>query len=145
MSYMYVNACVRIYSSIHNKPCHLFPECVHMYILHKTLYQQTLSRSYNVTYSSLCHILENIQKHCSYVCDWVWENWYYCPCQQLSPLPQSYMNKLSNFITKISLSGLLLLVAFTKYSGDAYEQSGALMELWSGDRLYVAVQCRGVE
>ena len=62
-----------------------------------------------------------------------------------SPRTQSYMKiLLSN--SAINLSGLLLLAAFPKHSGDLYKQPGILMELWPAWRwMYVAVQLRGVE
>ena len=50
-----------------------------------------------------------------------------------SPRMQSCMNKLSILTIKNQqdLSGLVLLTAFPKPSGDSYVQCGALMELWS--------------
>ena len=59
------------------------------------------------------------------------------------------MNKLLyqiSYENQLDLSGLLFLATFPKYSGDLYEWSGALMELWPAwGWLYVAVQYRGVE
>ena len=44
------------------------------------------------------------------------------------------------------MSGLVLLAAFPKPSGNPYVRYGDLMELWSAwGWLYVAVQLRGVE
>ena len=61
-------------------------------------------------------------------------------CQEHKPL--------SNFTIKmLDLSGLPLLAAFPKPSGDPYVRCGALLELWSAcwGYLYVAEQLRGVE
>ena len=47
---------------------------------------------------------------------------------------------------QLDLSGLILLAAFPKHSGNLYEQSGALMKLWPAwSWLYVAVQHHGIE
>ena len=44
------------------------------------------------------------------------------------------------------MSGLVLLTAFPKPSGNLYVRCGVLMELWSARGwLYVAVQLHGVE
>ena len=47
----------------------------------------------------------------------------------------------------LDLSGLPLLAAFPKPSGDPYMRCGALLELWSAcwGWLYVAEQLHGVE
>ena len=50
------------------------------------------------------------------------------------------------FLNKLDMSGLLLLAAFPKHSGDLYERSGAPMKLWpSWGWLCVAVQLPGIE
>ena len=47
---------------------------------------------------------------------------------------------------QLDMSGLFLLAAFLKPSGDPYVRCGALIELWSAwGWLYTAVQLRGVE
>ena len=47
---------------------------------------------------------------------------------------------------KLHLSGLLLLAAFLKHSGDLYEWSGVQMEAWLVlGLLWVAAQLCGVE
>ena len=48
------------------------------------------------------------------------------------PITQCDMNKLYQFHIQSQLdsSGQLLLATFPKHSGDPYERSGALMELW---------------
>ena len=64
------------------------------------------------------------------------------------PRTQSYMNKLSNFDNQnqLDLSGMLLLAAFPKHSGELYKQSGALLELWPAcGWLCVAVQLHGIQ
>ena len=56
---------------------------------------------------------------------------------------EGYVNKLLNFIfrtIKLHLSGLLLLAAFQKHSGNLYEWSGVQMESWdSCEWLYSSV------
>ena len=60
--------------------------------------------------------------------------------------PKTQINYLIHNQNQLDLSGLVLLAAFPKPSGDPYVRCAALMELWSAwGTLYVAVQHCGIE
>ena len=83
-------------------------------------------------------------------CDLVWENRSYRPCQQIqffiiNRMVHEWNNKFHNQ-NKLHFSGLLLLAAFLKHSGDLYKRSDVQMEAWLMlGWLWVAALLCGVE